>query len=231
MDGRAMGFLQKEAGKAVTDCFATGLTPENLLNCAIVQLQFYEAMQKSVFGVAPPEQPFPCGVGCTACCRRKIACTIPEAIGLAAWLSERDEEEKRRVQAAARQLHDKTASLDAQERIRTGLSCALLADGACSLHEARPLACRATYSYDRAACERFYFRPDFETRIPQYDLMLDAHDQMLLGYGRALDRLGLDGGLVELSSALLIILDEPDAIDRYLAGERVFEPARLALAN
>ncbi len=30
--------------------------------------------------------------------------------------------------------------------------------------------------------------------------MLDAHAQMLLGYGRALEKLGLDGRLVELSS-------------------------------
>jgi hypothetical protein len=43
----------------------------------------------------------------------------------------------------------------------------------------------------------------------------------------ALDKLGLDGGLVELSSALLIILAEPDAISRYLAGEHPFEAAKL----
>jgi Fe-S-cluster containining protein len=226
MDGKSMGFLQKEAGKAVADCFATGLSPENLLNCSIVQLQFYEAMQKSLLGALPPEQPFKCGAGCSACCHRKVACTIPEAIGIAAWLSEREEAEKLRIRESARRLHDETAALDDEKRIAGGLPCALLADGVCSVYEARPLTCRAMYSYDRAACERFYFDHDFATAIPHYDLMLDAHAQMLLGYGRALEKLGLDGRLVELSSALLLLLDEPDAVTRYLAGEQLFEPAR-----
>ena len=57
--------------------------------------------------------------------------------------------------------------------------------------------------------------------------MVEAHGQILLGYGRALDTLGLDGGIVELGSALAIILGESRIVPRYLAGERPFEAAKL----
>jgi Fe-S-cluster containining protein len=227
MDGKAMGFLQKEAGKAVTDCFATGLTAENLINCAIIQIQFYQAMQDSLIEVQPPSQALACAAGCDACCHRKVACTIPEAFGIAAWLSEKPEAEQQRVRTACSELHEATAGLDDLARIGTGRPCPMLVDRRCSLYEIRPITCRAHYSYSRPACEAVYREHRFDGSIPHYDLMIDAHGQMLLGYGRALERLGLDGGLVELASALTIILDEPDVMTRYLAGERPFEAAKL----
>jgi Fe-S-cluster containining protein len=168
MDGKSMAFLQKEAGKAISDCFASGLTLDNLLNCAVIQIQFYEAMQKSLAEALPPAEPFQCSAGCTACCYQKVACTIPEAIGIAAWLSGRDEVEKQRIRAASRRLHDESAELDDFGRVRTGLPCPLLLDEQCSIYEARPLSCRATYSFDRSACEKLYFGFEFDTKIPHW---------------------------------------------------------------
>ena len=227
MDGKAMGFLQKEAGRAVTDCFASGLTTENLVNCAVVQIQFYQAMQESLIEAQPPAETLACAAGCDACCHRKVACTIPEAIGIAAWLSEKPEAEQQRVRTARRALHDATAGLHDVARIRSGQPCPLLVEGNCSTYEIRPLSCRAHYSYSRPACEAVYREHRFEAPIPHYDLMIEAHGQMLLGYGRALEKLGLDGGLVELASALSLILEDPAIVTRYLAGERVFETAKL----
>jgi Fe-S-cluster containining protein len=227
MDGKSMAFLQKEAGKAVADCFESGLSLDNLLYCATIQIQFYEAMQKSLLEAMPPAERFDCAMGCTACCHRKIVCTIPEAIGIAALLSERGAGEQTRIADAARRLDDETTRLDDAGRIRSGLPCPLLEDGTCSVYETRPLACRALYSFDRAACEALYLGFAFDTAVPRYDLMIEAQGQMLLGYGRALDKLGLDGGMVELGAALRILLDQPDAVTRYLAGERVFEAAKL----
>ena len=231
MDGKAMGFLQKEAGNAVTDCFASGLTADNLISCAVTQLQFYQAMQQSLFEAQPPSGALACAAGCDACCHRKVACTIPEAFGIAAWLSEKPEAEQQRVRAACRSLHEETGGLDDLARIRTGRACPMLVEGDCSAYEIRPISCRALYSYSRPACEAVYRELRFDGTIPHYDLMLDAQGQMLLGYGRALEKLGLDGGLVELASALTIIFDEPDVAARYLAGERPFEAAKLGRAK
>jgi Fe-S-cluster containining protein len=227
MDGKTLAFLQKESAKAVTECFQSGLTPDNLINCAVVQIQFYEAMQKSLFEAEPPASAPQCAETCTACCYQKVACTIPEAFGIAAFLGERGREALDRAAEAAERLHGETASLDDFGRVKTRLPCPLLVDQRCSVYELRPISCRAVYSADRSACENFYFNFAFDTRIPHYDLMIEAHGQMLLGYGRALEQLGLDGGIVELGSALAIILRQTDTIDRYLAGERVFEAAKL----
>jgi len=231
MDGKAMGFLQKEAGKAVANAFATGLTADNLVNCAVVQIQFYEAMQESLFEAEPPSPPLACAPGCDACCHRKVVCSIPEAIGVAAWLGEKPAAEQQRVLAASRALHDATAALDDIERIRTQLPCPMLVESKCSIYEIRPLSCRANYSFSRPACDAVYRELRFDGAIPHYDLMIEAHAQMLLGYGRALEKLGLDGGLVELASALKLILEDPGVIGRYLAGERPFETAKVGRAK
>jgi Fe-S-cluster containining protein len=227
MDGKSMAFLQKQAGNAVTECFESGLTTTNLLHCADIQIQFHQAIEKSLIEAAPPAEKPQCDAGCAACCHRKVACTIPEAIGIATRLGTRSEAERQRFLAAARRLHDDTADLDDFKRIRAGLPCPLLEDGRCGVYADRPITCRSTYSSDRAACEKVHFGFEFDTPIPHYEMMMAAQGQMLLGYGRALDRLGLDGGLVELGSALLILMTEPDAVTRYLAGERVFEAAKL----
>jgi hypothetical protein len=227
MDGKTLAFLQRESAKAVTECFASGLTPDNLINCAVVQIQFFEAMQKSLFEAEPPAATPHCVETCTACCYQKVACTIPEAFGIAAFIGERGPEALDRAAAAAQLLHDQSASLDDFGRVKTRLPCPLLVDQRCSVFELRPIACRAEYSFDRGTCENFYFNFVFDEAIPHYDLMIEAHGQMLLGYGRALERLGLDGGIVELGSALAIILRQTDTLDRYLAGERVFEAAKL----
>jgi len=64
--------------------------------------------------------------GCTACCHRKVGCTIPEAIGIAAGLDDCEDDEKQRILAAARLLHERTATLDDAGRTRSGLPCAFL---------------------------------------------------------------------------------------------------------
>ncbi|HVJ55043.1 MAG TPA: YkgJ family cysteine cluster protein [Aliidongia sp.] len=228
MDGRSMAFLQKKSQEVVTSCFESGITRDNLLRCALTELEFFEAISQSLIEAAPPERAFACAQGCDACCHQRIACTVPEAIGIALGLSARSDEEIAGVAGRAREVHEKSATLDPLARIRTGLPCPLLQDGACSIYEMRPLACRTVNSYDRKACDRFFRAFAFDKPRPQWGTITEATGQMLLGFGRALDSVGLDGGLVELSSALAMILADPGLIDRYLAGERVFEAARPA---
>jgi Fe-S-cluster containining protein len=227
MDGRSMAFLQKKAREVIQACFATGPTRENLVSCAETQFRFYEAMEASLSEAAPAAAPIACTSGCAACCYQKVACTIPEAISVALELSKHGETEIQAIGAAARRLHDETSQLDDLGRVRSTLPCPLIQDKACAVYDARPLACRSTYSFDRRACERFYFNFAFDVALPHYDVMNEAAGQMILGFSGGLDAAGLDGGLVELSSALAIILEDPQIIDRYLAGEHVFEPAKL----
>jgi Fe-S-cluster containining protein len=226
MDGRSMAFLQKQAHKAVTDCFASGITRDNLLQAAAIELEFHGAIDASLREASPPERVIACAKGCAACCHQRVLCSIPQAISIALDLQMRGADEVATIARDARTLHDKTLALDAYGRLRSGLPCPLLRDDACSIYETRPPACRSLYSFDRAACERYYRAFAFDKPPPNYPIMLDALGQMLLGFGRALDALGLDGGLVELGSALAMILEDPGVIDRYLAGERLFAAAR-----
>jgi hypothetical protein len=51
---------------------------------------------------------------------------------------------------------------------------------------------------------------------------------VLDGMRAGLEQSHRDGELLELTAALAIALSVPDAAERWLAGERVFAPARLA---
>jgi Fe-S-cluster containining protein len=226
MDGRSMAFVQKSARQAVADCFATGLTRDNLVRCALTELQFHEAIETSLRDAAPPERAIACTEGCSACCYQRVGCTIPEAVAIALGLTARSDDEIAAVARATRFLHDATTALDDVGRVRSGLPCAFLRDNACSIYEIRPVACRSVFSFDRAACEHFYLEFGFDQPPPHYRILLDAANQMVLGFSGALAALGLDGDLVELSSAVMLILEDPGVIDRYLAGERVFDAAR-----
>ncbi len=226
MDERSLAFVQQKAQEAVAGCFASGLSRENLLRSAVTELQFYDAIESSLKEAEPPARAIACTEGCSACCHQRVACTIPQAIAIALALTTRSDAEIIEVARAARAQHDATTALTDLDRVRTGLPCLFLRNHACAIYEVRPVACRSLYSFDRAACERFYFGFEFDHQPPIYATMIVATTQMLQGFQQALEALGLDGGLVELSSALALILDDPSAIDRYLAGERVFDAAR-----
>jgi hypothetical protein len=60
-------------------------------------------------------------------------------------------------------------------------------------------------------------RPDRET--------FDAYFGVRRGLEAGLDEAGFDGKALDLTRALLIALDEPDAKERWLRGEPVFASA------
>jgi hypothetical protein len=58
---------------------------------------------------------------------------------------------------------------------------------------------------------------------PQYEVTGGAHDGLWVG----LDEAGLRPELLELTAALRIALETPNAASRWLAGEPIFAPARV----
>jgi hypothetical protein len=88
------------------------------------------------------------------------------------------------------------------------------------------LTCRGYNSSDASQCERSVKareRVEVPSYAPQHRLAVFVLDGLRAGLAEA----GLNGDLLELTAALRIALDLPDAAERWLAAEPVFAPARL----
>lgn len=86
-----------------------------------------------------------CRLGCSHCCHYPVGITYPEAMRLVEAVRSQSELVER--------IHNANASVREQawEQL-VGVPCPLLRNDACSVHESRPMPCRALGSLDAAAC-------------------------------------------------------------------------------
>ena len=165
-----------------------------------------------------------CRKYCAHCCYKTVSVSPAEVFHLARYLEAKlSPKALARLKLRLRALEDKTRGMTPQERGRAQLPCALLVGRLCIAHPARPASCRGFNSADVGACERARRRRDVEIPVyaPQYRLFAEAH----LALRAVLAERGLASTHLELTRALRIALEEPDAAARYLAGEPVFRAA------
>jgi hypothetical protein len=118
-----------------------------------------------------------------------------------------------------------THALPAQERFNQRRPCALLVDNRCSIYAVRPILCRGWTSYDVAQCEQALHQAednlsvDNDARIRQ--AASDIEQELLAATRDA----GLPTRQLELTAALRIALESPDASERWTRGEDVFQDA------
>ena len=162
-----------------------------------------------------------CRRGCVFCCHLNVGVTALEAVRIAAAL--------RRTAAAGRQgavlaADDRSARRGAQERFKLKAPCALLADGACSVYELRPLACRALLSLSANLCElELEEREAGRTaQVPTLVMPRLIAAGYISGEVAALDDLGLASHLGELTASVALLLRKPATLERWLAGEDAF---------
>jgi Fe-S-cluster containining protein len=110
---------------------------------------------------------------------------------------------------------------------RTTLSartpCPMLVEGVCSIYSARPPVCRHYYSFDYDLCLQDIY---CETAELEYRVVrMSAPSVVLRTVNQVLIHGGLDCESQHLDAGLRIIFTEPDAINRWLAGEKVFTAA------
>ncbi|MFT4511786.1 MAG: hypothetical protein ACI89X_004337 [Planctomycetota bacterium] len=86
-----------------------------------------------------------CRLGCSHCCHYPVGITYPEAMRLVAAVRSRPE------LVACIDKANASVREQAWEEL-VGVPCPLLIDDACSVHESRPMPCRALGSLDASAC-------------------------------------------------------------------------------
>jgi hypothetical protein len=183
-------------------------------------------LERAALASEPPAAPIACGKGCPACCVSKVAVVAPEVIRIADHLRRSLPPERfAALVARIRATDEKTRGLSRAERARAGVPCPLLVDGACSVHEVRPLLCRGWSSLDAAACVRHFADPGGAPVPPTYRVAYELCAAVLAGLGLAALDAGRDGRLLELTSALRVALEQPEAEARWGSGRDAFSPA------
>jgi Fe-S-cluster containining protein len=170
-----------------------------------------------------------CRRGCGFCCHGvRVDVTAPEALTIARGFREAlPEAHVAVVRDRVKRHADAIRRMTLDERYRARTPCPLLDEtsNVCTVHEARPMRCRAHHSLDVADCEAASLHPDEPRIINRYPDVMDAHEAMILGQKRALTAAGVDSRAFELSLALEVALDHDDAAERWARGERLFDAA------
>ena len=172
-----------------------------------------------------------CKAGCGTCCHLgKIDARAHEIFALADWIDRNFSPEERSALVGRARSHAETvAPLTLEQQLRTVRACPMLRDMHCSVHPARPGACRIGHSTDVRICERAFRNPDdlaakggshAESKLA----MTVANDGTAFAFIEA----GLDKTAYDLGSALLEALTDPEAQRRWLAGGRAFSDAAVA---
>ena len=139
-----------------------------------------------------------CRRGCAFCCYVDVVVTPLEAIRLAG---------RARPGGVATAPHRRP--------------CPLLADGACTVYDRRPFACRSIFSEDARACEAGYAGVG-AAPIPSLAWPRFLACGYITGQIAAMDDLGLASHLVELRRALAVMDEDATALWRWLDGADVF---------
>lgn len=182
------------------------------------------------------DRPVACHDGCAHCCYQAVGVSVPEVLAIDAHVrATRTPADLEELTARIRDADDRTHGMTSAERLSPDLPCPFLVNEACSIYQARPLACRGTNSLDADACAALLREPDAraafvagERTFPCYLEPLRASHAIHAGLQLALDELhGLDTHPLELTAAMRVMFDDPVRVaEDWLAGRDPFQTAR-----
>jgi hypothetical protein len=184
-----------------------------------------ETVHKAVELDRPP--PAACQEGCDWCCHLTVGTAVPEVVRIQESLRKTlSAEQWQALRERILQSDEQRRRLPVRQRADVRLPCPLLVNHRCLAYPVRPLTCRGLNSRDASRCERFV-QSRGQVGIPMYDPQQRIMTFTLDGRREGLAASGLKDDLLELTAALRIVLEVPDAVERWLAGEAAFAPARL----
>ena len=165
-----------------------------------------------------------CERGCSYCCHLRVEIRPHEAFALAHHVQTKlGADARARALARIERNLARIAGLAPQAHVRAGIPCALLEDGACSVYEARPAACRKYYSVSRSVCrDAFNDTSAPLTGAIENETVRLAGNAVALGHAKGLEEAGYDTQLYELHFALNRALADPKAEKRYRNRKRPF---------
>ncbi len=167
-----------------------------------------------------------CASGCTFCCHLRVGVYVHEALALLSHL--RTSAPRAQAAAIEERIIGNARMIDrmtAAEHNAARIPCAFLVKGCCSAYDVRPSACARYHSLSRARCEYAYDHPQ-DIGTPRNSRPALAELQALgsavdSATAASLEDLGLSTTKAELHQLLRTLIENPEAVDRWRAGEAV----------
>lgn len=169
-----------------------------------------------------------CDKGCAYCCHTMVSVLPPEAFFLANHIETAFEPD---ISKAMRQRvieHDAAhRGLSGAARHEGHIACPMLDPETwlCTVHGARPLTCRSMHSSDKPSCKKAFDERDAYISTPSHQLFFENTQAYYDAFGTALQEHGVEIEPLELNAALATIWTEKNVLNRWIAGEKVFEAA------
>jgi hypothetical protein len=114
-------------------------------DCPSSQAESVHNTITALIAETPQAPELACREGCSHCCHFPVGITFPEAMRMAAALTDLPDLQQRIHNNAAEAATQAWANL-------VGQPCPLLVEDRCSIHSCRPMPCRALGSTDELAC-------------------------------------------------------------------------------
>ncbi|WP_299580139.1 YkgJ family cysteine cluster protein [uncultured Sunxiuqinia sp.] len=166
-----------------------GYREEDLFQALKQQYKAIDQLIDSIAMVAKQQDmPIHCQKGCSYCCHQAVFANSYELHYLGHFMQQTlPKEEIQHVYDTARTKNRTTSKLEEQTMLNYKSPCPLLKDNACSVYEARPMACRIYLSTKLSTCREFYQNPENEDNYPALlDFPLMAGRMMNEGFMAAL---------------------------------------------
>jgi len=198
---------------AIRDELRNEAASSRAANAAALAIRVFDATMRRM----PPASvgaELACKAGCTYCCHNVVMATAPEVFLAAGELRARHDAQ---FIAGVAGRCDAVAATTGVRRN----PCPLLHDNLCSVYAARPSVCRKHTSFSVDACIADYEGRGGNIPIRRFDQEIFECCAVALLLGMRLWD-GRQGSVLELSGALRVVLDDPRAEQRWLAGEAVF---------
>jgi Fe-S-cluster containining protein len=210
-------------GQLLRDALTSAKHPHPASHAAEVMHQVFEAsLAHTSAQPASDKLQIACRKGCGYCCHNWVAATAPEVFLIARQIAEPNVIIDR---AAA------TIGLDIAARFGAKLPCAFLVENACSIYAARPTVCRQVTSTNLETCIEEFNGQGLDGEILVSKAYLDHARNCRLPLLAALTAANLPLQSYELSAAVTLALQTPNAEARWLAGEDVFADVAVAPAD
>jgi hypothetical protein len=171
----------------------------------------------------PPPAPMACRKGCPTCCHVSVRSDAQSIVRIAehvrtTWPVVERIKLKARIDAHVEATKDAFAFASVADRP----ACPLLVDDACSVHEVRPMVCRAFNSTDLAACLKAAKLVGGFASIPAYSVPTLVTVAVQKGMIAALKGAGYSDQSLDFTPALQYALSVPDSGERWLTSKRFY---------
>jgi Fe-S-cluster containining protein len=210
-----------------------GRTPEGLHASVDAAIALSESFSREIMSRNIPDlNRIACAQGCAWCCHYQVGVTAPQALHIAAKLKEGAGSRPFAEQVAAlKKLDKRTRGLNAARRLRARIGCAFLDEqNGCTIYAFRPFGCRGANSVDADACKAFVMGNATKAQRESnwlHKVAFEAQRDLQDGFHMGSLENGLRDDRLELTAAILVALDTPDAAERWIAGEDIFKDARI----